>query len=164
MYAGISQWDWHADNLVRRAKSLKIGTDRTVKMTGPTAVAIYNGGVQEGLGSFVGRRNLMCRLNLNDHSNRIDGKEITGALTSLAQNYPNPFKGSTQIGYELASASDVWIEVMDMTGRKVLTINDGRKPAGRYTVQLNAAGLEPGIYFYTLTAGTFRDTREMVVH
>jgi hypothetical protein len=163
IYAGISQWDWHENNLVRRAKGMKIGTDRTVKMVAPTAVGIYDGNVELGLGTFV-RRNLMCRLNLNDHSNVNDGIENTGALTSLMQNYPNPFSGSTRIDYELISASDIRVDILDMTGRKIMSLFDGSKPAGRHSVEVDAAGLSPGIYFYTLTAGAYRDTRQMVVY
>ncbi|TSA39083.1 MAG: T9SS C-terminal target domain-containing protein [Porphyromonadaceae bacterium] len=163
IYAGISQWDNHEDYMVRRSKSLKIGTDRTLKMVGPTAVGLYDGNIELGLGTFV-RRNLMCRLNLNDHSNITDGTDITRALTSLGQNYPNPFNSTTEISFELANGSDVSIEVMDMTGRKILDRAEGFKPAGKHSMTLDAAGLEAGIYYYSLKAGQFKQTKQMVIY
>jgi len=163
VYAGISQWDFHEDYMVRRGKSLKIGTDRSLKQVGPTAIGLYDGNIEYGLGSFV-RKNLMCRLNLNDHSNISDGTDIVSALTSLGQNYPNPFHASTEISFELANGSDVSIEVMDMTGRKVIDRADGFKPAGKHTLSLDAAGLDAGIYFYTLKAGQFKQTKQMVIY
>jgi len=163
IYAGISQWDGHEDYMVRRGKSLKIGTDRTLKMVGPTAIGLYDGNIEYGLDSFV-RKNLMCRLNLNDHSNISDGTDIFQALTSLGQNYPNPFNSHTEISFELAGGSDVSIEVMDMTGRKVIDRSEGFKPAGKHTTTLDAAGLEAGIYYYTLKAGQFKQTKQMIVY
>ena len=163
VYAGISYWDWHEDYLFRRKSGMRIGTDRTVKMVASTAVGIYDGNEESGLGNFVGRRNLMCRLNINDHSNIIDAVDVTGALSTLGQNYPNPFKQSTEISYELANGADVTIEVMDLTGRKVMEINEGQRAAGKHTAVLNAAGLEAGVYFYTLKAGNFTETKRMMI-
>jgi hypothetical protein len=163
VYAGISQWDLHEDYMVRRGKSLKIGTDRSIKQVGATAIGLYDGNIEYGLGSFV-RKNLMCRLNLNDHGNRIDGTDVTGLGNSLGQNYPNPFRNSTEIAFELADGSDVTIEIVDMTGRKVLNRSEGYQPAGKHTMTIDAAGLDAGIYFYTLTAGQFTQTKQMIIY
>jgi hypothetical protein len=148
--------------MVRRGKSLKIGTDSGLKMVGATAIGIYDGNIEFGLGSFV-RKNLMCRLNLNDHNNLIDGIDPKGALSSLGQNYPNPFSGTTEIAYELADGTDVSVEIMDMTGRMVVNRTEGFKPAGKHSLTLGSAGLEAGVYYYTLKAGQFRETKQMVV-
>ena len=53
---------------------------------------------------------------------------------------------------------------MDITGRKVLDRAEGFKHTGKHTITLGAAGLEAGIYYYTLKAGQFRETRQMVVN
>jgi hypothetical protein len=163
VYAGISQWDLHEDYMVRRGKSLKIGTDRTLKQVGPTAIGIYDGAIEYGLTTFV-RKNLMCRLNINDHSNLIDGTNISNALSSLGQNYPNPFNSVTEISFELANSANVSVEVMDMTGRKVMDRSEGKLPAGKHSLTLDAAGLDAGIYFYTLKAGQFKETKQMIVY
>jgi len=163
VYAGISQWDYHADNLVRRANGLQIGTDKTVKMVAASAIGLYDGNIEFGLGSFV-RRNLMCRLNLNDHSNITDGIDLNNSLFSLNQNYPNPFRNLTEIPYELGSAAAVSIKVMDMTGRVVLEQHEGHQTAGSHSLKLDASNLEAGVYYYTLSAGSFTDTKQMVVY
>jgi len=163
VYAGISYWDYHTDFLVRRRDGIRIGTDATVKMVAPTAIGIYDGNVETGLGSFVGKRNLMCRLNINDNSNIIDGVNTTRALSALGQNYPNPFRNNTEIRYELGTDSDVVVKVMDLTGRVVMEINEGFKPAGSHTLRVNASSLEAGIYMYTLKAGGFTETKRMIV-
>jgi hypothetical protein len=163
IYAGISQWDMHEDYMVRRGKSLKIGTDASLKMVGATAIGLYDGNIEFGLGSFV-RKNLMCRLNLNDHGNRIDGTNVNRAISSLGQNYPNPFNTSTEISFELADGADVSVLVKDMTGREVMMQNKGFKPAGKHSLTLDAAGLDAGIYFYTLKAGQYQETKQMIVY
>jgi hypothetical protein len=164
VYAGISQWDFHTDYMTRRAKSLKIGTDRTLKMIAPTTIGIYDGNTEEGMGAFSGRRNLMCRLNLNDHSNLIDGIDPLLSTASLGQNYPNPFNGSTDIAYELVNGTDVNFEIMDLTGRKVKVLREGFRPAGKHTLNLDASGLEAGVYYYTIKAGSLNQTRQMVIY
>jgi hypothetical protein len=105
----------------------------------------------------------MCRLNLNDHGNRIDGIAGTSLMASLNQNYPNPFSGRTEISYELTEGSNVSFEVMDLTGRKVMETNQGMMPAGKHTYTLQSQDLEAGIYFYTIKAGDFVQTKQMVI-
>ncbi len=164
VYAGIQYWNMNEDFLIRRNQGLEIGTDNSVILTDAVAIGIYDGTIDAGLNSYVGRQNLMCRLNINDHSNRIDG--INNALNTslLGQNFPNPFNGSTEIGYELVNGSEVTFEIMDLTGRKVVSQNEGFVPAGKHTFTLKAGGLEAGVYFYTIKAGSFVETKQMVVN
>jgi hypothetical protein len=164
VYAGISQDNLNEDYLIRRNQGLEIGTDKSVQLTESTGVGIFDGGINTGLGSFYGKKNYMIRLNLNDHRNRIDGVENNLTTAVLGQNYPNPFNGATQIDYELVNGSEVIFEVMDMTGRKVLTQNEGFVPAGKHQLTLNAGSLDAGIYFYTIKAGSFVETKQMVVN
>ena len=119
-------------------------------------------GVEASFGSGIaGKRKLMVRLNLNDNSNIIDGVDLNPSLSSLQQNYPNPVNGKTEIVYELANSTDVNVDITDMTGRTVLSFNEGNKPAGKHSLQVNTIGLEAGVYFYTLKAGNFIDTKRM---
>jgi len=90
---------------------------------------------------------------------------------SLEQNYPNPFNPVTKINYSIPSItlrqaqSDirVTLKVYDILGREVATLVNEEKPAGEYEVELNAAGLPSGIYFYQLQAGQFLETKKMVL-
>ncbi len=164
VYAGISYDNLNEDYLVRRNKGLTIGTDNSVKLTESSGISIYDGGIRTGVGDYFGKRNFMIRLNVNDHSNLIDGIGNTLTASLLGQNYPNPFNGSTEIEYELANGSEVTFEVMDLTGRKVVSQNEGFVPAGKHTFKLNAGDLEAGVYFYTIKAGSFVQTKQMVVN
>lgn len=87
---------------------------------------------------------------------------------ALSQNYPNPFNPATVITYELPVPSHVVLTVHDVLGREVATLVNEVKQAGSYsvsfsTVRGNASTLSSGVYFYTMTAGTFRQTKRMIL-
>ena len=89
--------------------------------------------------------------------------EALPAGYSLSANYPNPFNPATQITYTLGEAVEVKLEVFDLTGRLVATLANGLQSAGRYEVTFDAQGLESGVYFYRLHAGSFTQTRRMLL-
>ncbi|MFN3917461.1 MAG: T9SS type A sorting domain-containing protein [Flavobacteriales bacterium] len=93
----------------------------------------------------------------------ISVEEVTAAVATLSQNYPNPFDATTRIDYTLNEASQVNFEVVDITGKVILTRNEGFKSAGEYTITLDANQLSSGVYFYTLQAGDFKTTKKMAV-
>jgi hypothetical protein len=164
VYAGIEIDNFNEDYLVRRNQGLEIGTDNSIKLVNSSSVGIFDGGFNTGLDNYYGKRNYMIRLFLNDHSNAVDGVDVKEGLTSsLGQNFPNPFNGKTEISYELTEGSDVIIDVMDLTGRKVMEFNEGYKPTGRHHLEINAGNLQSGVYFYTLRAGSITVTKQMVV-
>lgn len=82
---------------------------------------------------------------------------------SLGQNYPNPFNPSTTISYQLAAASEVHLVVYDLLGREVAVLVNEKQPAGNHRVKWEAGRSSSGVYFYRLTAGSFRETRKMLV-
>ena len=82
---------------------------------------------------------------------------------TLKQNYPNPFNPTTEIKYQLSENTLVMLRVFDVLGREVATVVNEQKPAGNYTTTFNAAGLASGIYFYRLDAGSFTQTKKMVL-
>jgi hypothetical protein len=82
---------------------------------------------------------------------------------SLQQNYPNPFNPSTSINYQLPANSFVSLKVLDMLGREVATLVNEVKNAGTYSTTWNAAGFGSGIYFCTMQAGSFSDTRKLIL-
>lgn len=81
----------------------------------------------------------------------------------LAQNYPNPFNPTTRIVYQIPKASEVKLKVYDMLGREVETLVSGVQQAGRYEVIFNASRLASGVYFYRLKAGSFIETKKMLL-
>jgi len=87
--------------------------------------------------------------------------ELTPEGTALAQNQPNPSKGSTEILFSLPKAKQVRLAVYDVQGRLVRTLVEGTRAAG--THQVSVSGLESGVYFYRLEVGGSALTRRMVV-
>jgi hypothetical protein len=81
----------------------------------------------------------------------------------LAQNYPNPFNPTTTIRYQIPTAETVSLKVYDVLGKEVATLVSGRQEAGNYAVPFNASGLSSGMYFYRLQAGSFVETRKMML-
>ncbi|QQS36631.1 MAG: FG-GAP repeat protein [Ignavibacteriales bacterium] len=89
---------------------------------------------------------------------------------SLKQNYPNPFNPTTTISYSIpyvetrhASSQHVTLTVYDVLGNEVITLVNENKPGGQYEVEFNAEGLSSGVYFYRLNAGSFSETKKLVL-
>jgi hypothetical protein len=82
---------------------------------------------------------------------------------ALHQNYPNPFNPTTVIRYELPSNAVVKVQVFDVLGRVLATLVNERREAGIYEAMFNASGLSSGTYFYRLQAGSFVETKKMVL-
>ncbi len=82
---------------------------------------------------------------------------------SLRQNYPNPFNPTTQIKYSVPQSSQVQIKVFDILGNVIKILINEEKPTGTYELTWNAANLPSGIYFYRIQAGSFIDTKKMIL-
>ena len=82
---------------------------------------------------------------------------------SLSQNYPNPFNPTTNIQFAIPKDGFVTLRVFNSSGQLVETYTDGFMSAGSYNVDVDGTQLASGIYFYTLTAGDFRETKKMIL-
>jgi hypothetical protein len=82
---------------------------------------------------------------------------------ALEQNYPNPFNPSTSIRFQLAEAGWVTLAVYDLLGREIAVLVDGQKAAGSYAVEFDARSLASGMYVYRLSAGSFTQSRKMML-
>jgi photosystem II stability/assembly factor-like uncharacterized protein len=99
-----------------------------------------------------------------------DNNNIIPSEYSLGQNYPNPFNPSTTIKYTIPNVtlsgdegSRVQLKIYDVLGNKVATLVDEYKPAGSYEVEFDASVLTSGIYFYKIQAGSFVETKKMIL-
>jgi hypothetical protein len=81
----------------------------------------------------------------------------------LAQNYPNPFNPSTVIRFSVPSTTPVTLKVYNTLGQEVASLVNDVMSAGNYEADFSAASLSSGVYYYTLRAGQFTDTKRMVV-
>jgi len=82
---------------------------------------------------------------------------------SLAQNYPNPFNPTTHIAINIEKLADVRLVVYNMTGKEIQTLINEKLQPGIYKVNFDGSKLTSGIYFYTMTAGNFTDTKKMIL-
>ena len=93
--------------------------------------------------------------------------------TVLLPNYPNPFNPETWIPYDLAEDANVHLHIYNATGESIQQLSLGFQTAGTYRTRSRAAywdgrnavgePVASGIYFYTLQAGQFKTTRQMVI-
>jgi hypothetical protein len=82
---------------------------------------------------------------------------------SLGQNYPNPFNPSTNVNFDLPVSSYVTVKVYNIEGKEVLTPLNEFVAAGSYNLTIDAGKISSGVYFYKLIAGSFSETKRMVL-
>ena len=79
------------------------------------------------------------------------------------QSLPNPFSAVTRVEFELARRADVFIEVFDVTGRRVLTDLRPGLRAGPNSIELDGSSLRSGVHYCRVTAAGKSATRKIVV-
>ncbi|MCB0729362.1 MAG: T9SS type A sorting domain-containing protein, partial [Ignavibacteriae bacterium] len=92
----------------------------------------------------------------------VENENTLPAQFALNQNYPNPFNPSTKISYALPSKSRVSIKIFNNIGQLVETLFDGERNPGFHDVTWNAK-VASGVYYYTIKAGDFVETKKMVL-
>ena len=96
-----------------------------------------------------------------------------GLHTRLLQNYPDPFNPDTWIPYELAKDAEVIITIYNLSGSQIRQINVGKQSKGQYVEKAkavywdgkdsNGEAVASGVYFYTLNADDFSQTKRLVI-
>jgi len=79
------------------------------------------------------------------------------------QNYPNPFNPSTIISYQISEQQLVTLKVYDILGNEIAVLVNEEKPVGNYEVEFDGRRLTSGVYFYQLRAGSFIQTKKMIL-
>ncbi len=82
---------------------------------------------------------------------------------ALEQNYPNPFNPATNIRYDVPNQSHVRIAIYDVLGRQVQVLVNEELSPGSHTVEFDATRLASGVYIYRMEAGSFVQTRKMML-
>jgi photosystem II stability/assembly factor-like uncharacterized protein len=82
---------------------------------------------------------------------------------SLDQNFPNPFNPSTIISFKLPVSSFVSLKVYDLLGQEIATLAEGVIQPGVHNVRWSAAGFASGVYLYRLKAGSFTETKKLLL-
>ena len=101
--------------------------------------------------------NIVARYLGNDQTTGITENRIKKLPTSfnLFQNYPNPFNPSTVISWEQPFSGHVSL--------KVAILVDKEEHSGNYKIEFNASSFSSGVYFYQLRAGSFIETKKMLL-
>jgi hypothetical protein len=119
--------------------------------------------------------NVKFELTFNGHVCWADSTRITFSSTgvgeegplptayALRQNYPNPFNPSTTIRYGLPHKSNVSLKIFNTLGQQVALLENGEHDAGYHEVRFDGSGLASGVYFYRLQAGTFVETKKLIL-
>ena len=89
-------------------------------------------------------------------------KTVPGTYT-LYQSFPNPFNPAATIRYSIPMGNHVIIKIYDILGRELATLVDRYEGAGTYNVKFNGENYASGVYFYRIHAGSFVQTKKMLL-
>jgi len=131
----------------------------------PILIEYYNAGGdagalwvgQDGANKRLYFDRLLAVVGVNNNENGIP------ETYKLSQNYPNPFNPNTKIDFSIPKNSLVTIKVYDVLGKEVAILVNKDFVVGSYTVDFNASSLTSGVYFYTISAGDFTETKKLVL-
>ena len=93
----------------------------------------------------------------------IDADDSMPVSFALNNAFPNPFNPTTSISFALPSAEQVSLTVFNIAGQEVASLANGLMVAGNHSLTFDAAQLGSGVYLYTLQAGSFSETKKMVL-
>jgi hypothetical protein len=81
----------------------------------------------------------------------------------LEQNYPNPFNPTTHFEFHIGDFGFVSLKIFDVLGKEITTLVNEELLAGKYEINFYAKELTSGIYFYQIKAGSFIQSRKMIL-
>ena len=123
------------------------------------------------IGSYVGlvdirtnngTRTSRIEVNVLDPLSTDDDPEAPRGI-ELAQNFPNPFNPTTEIGYQISEIGRTRLSIYDLLGREVAVLVDGVQTAGSHSVTFDASRLASGMYLYKLEAGGHVITKKLML-
>lgn len=88
---------------------------------------------------------------------------IPSLQLQLLQNFPNPFNPATVVEFSIPSDGAIALEVFDLLGRKVRTVTEGHRSAGRYSERIDLSGSPSGVYLCRLRASGSSTARRMML-
>jgi len=147
------------------------------KETGEYKITNIPYGTYEVIGQKIGMDNGISQIiTIDSLNNQISGVIVNFIVTGLEDeepiipnevklypNYPNPFNPVTRIKFILSENELTTLRVYNLIGQEVAVLVNSNLQAGSYEVSFNAENLASGIYFYTLQAGKFKQTKKMLL-
>ena len=136
------------------AKDVAVSNNNTIYVTGYSELVVNNKITNSAISTMM--------IKDNDREQN-SGTTNTPEQFSLNQNYPNPFNPSTTIKFSIGINCQVNLVVFDMMGKEVDIIVNNELAAGEYSITYTNKNLSSGIYFYSLSAGSFKDVKKMTI-
>ena len=99
---------------------------------------------------------------VDNSSAGVEGNNFFDGI-KMSQNQPNPAGSETTIQYEIQNNATVSLEIFDVMGRKVVSMNEGEKNKGKHSINITTEKLASGTYYYSLKANDKRLTKKMVI-
>jgi N-acetylneuraminic acid mutarotase len=126
-----------------------------------TLTRFENGHILLAGGNVV---NGTCFIYIPDSTSvEIDRDPMPPVAFSISQNFPNPFNTSTIIAYYLPQISDVTLQIIDISGKKVMEKIFNNMKAGYHQYLVNMADYASGVYIYVLSDSRKRLSRKMLL-
>ncbi|MCB0722340.1 MAG: S8 family peptidase [Ignavibacteriae bacterium] len=128
--------------------------------------------MMENVDSLASLSNILSKGRLNLYKSVLAASTITAVTVNnnvtpesykLSQNYPNPFNPATNIEFSIPVKGFVSLKIYDITGREVAQLVNTHLYPGLYTANFDASRLSSGVYFYTLRAEGFTQTKKMLL-
>jgi len=176
------------DPIIRRANFDGSNVEEVVNnisapgLTSPQGVAVYNGKLYwtdrstgkiqranldgsntEDLFTGGGVPSLITVFQSEDPTDVEDDIALIPSNFVLQQNFPNPFNPSTTIKFSIPSESFTTLKVYDILGNEIAELVNEQLAAGNYKFNFAADNLSSGVYFYTIHAGEFTETKKMML-
>lgn len=98
-----------------------------------------------------------------EYSKTVEADVAAPKEYKLFANYPNPFNPSTKIAFTLPETQVVKLRVFNMLGQEIATLVNSKMEAGKHEITFNAKNLTSGVYIYKLEAGSFVQTKTMML-
>jgi len=156
------------DVTLRRLQSFSVPTNVIVNWENEKSGTI----IQQGTFTYTGNLISIPEVKIFKDSSRlkvfytpvsVDEQMLLPKHFALEQNYPNPFNGTSIIKYSVPQSSNVEIIVFDILGNEIETLVNEEKQTGTYEITWYAENLPSGVYFYRLQAGSFIETKKMIL-
>lgn len=139
-------------------------------ITGDTIITVFNNAQVQNFNVTVANEPISITVDPNNWILKTINSVVVGIedemqpqIFSLEQNYPNPFNPVTKIKFALATNEFTTLKVYDIIGKEITTLVNNQMEKGHYEINFDASNLPSGVYFYTLNAGGYKETRKMIL-
>jgi hypothetical protein len=125
-------------------------------------------GLDEDLPGATPAAELTVTLRARVSGGGVDVPPVLPERTAFHAPSPNPARGAVTLRFDLGRDADVALELFDLSGRRVATVLEGHRPAGRYTLRMDAPAdrdgrSRAGLYFLRFRAGDYARTRRLAL-